>query len=276
VPSDKQKGRVRDTDRPFTFYEAVFSLTRFYDQLQTRWLGRPLIYEPVVGSTMDVARTLAREGAAHGTIVLAEEQLLGRGRLGRRWFSPSGVNLYLSILLRPSLVELRTLAMLAPLAIAEGAGAEAGVDCAIKWPNDVQARGRKLAGVLLESELSGDRPLFAIAGLGINVNYDVAGEPEIAEIATSLLRETGTLREREAVLAACLAAFERGYEQAPATVYARWHARLNTLGRRIRVTYAGQSLEGLAEDVAPDGSLILLQDGGVRVELPAGEVSLRE
>jgi BirA family biotin operon repressor/biotin-[acetyl-CoA-carboxylase] ligase len=254
----------------------VFSIVRFQEQLHTRWLGRPLIYEPVVGSTMDVARTLARDGAAHGAVVLAEEQQAGRGRLGRRWLSPAGVNLYLSILLRPDLQELRALAMVAPLAIAEGIGAAAGVECAIKWPNDVQVGGRKLAGVLLESELSGGRPLFAIAGLGINVNYDVTAEPEIAALATSLLCATGVPHDREAVLAACLGAFERAYEEPPQAVHAHWRARLNTLGQRVRVTYGGQLVEGLAEDVASDGSLLLRRDDSRIVTLPAGEVTLRE
>src|SRR5579884_4020912 len=112
----------------------MFSVQRFQEQLQTASLGRPLVYEPVVASTMDVARVLARDGATHGTVVLAEEQQLGRGRLGRRWLSPAGVNLYLSLLLRPSLIELRGLAMVAPLAVVEGIEAATGLQCTIKWP----------------------------------------------------------------------------------------------------------------------------------------------
>jgi BirA family biotin operon repressor/biotin-[acetyl-CoA-carboxylase] ligase len=252
-----------------------FSAAQFRAQLRTDWLGQALIYEPVVGSTMDLARALAREGAAHGTVVLAEEQTLGRGRLGRRWISPYGLNLYFSILLRPALEDLRGLSMIAPLAVVEGTQTACDLACSIKWPNDVQIGEKKLAGVLIESELSGDRPLFAIAGIGVNANFDTSVEPEIAATATSLLRETGAHQDRERVLAACLEAFERCYGEPLDAIRERWRSHLSTLGRDIRVSVQGQIEEGLAEDVTGDGNLILRRHDGSRLSLPAGEVSLR-
>lgn len=254
---------------------AAFSALRFRQQLQTHWLGQGFVYEPVVGSTMDLARSLAHDGAPNGTVVLAEEQTLGRGRMGRHWLSPYGVNLYLSILLRPSLAQLQTLSIVTPLAVLDGLRTAADIDCSIKWPNDIQAGGRKLAGILLESELSGSQPLFAIVGAGINVNYDTTNEPEIAAIATSMLRESGSVHERERVLARCLEAFERCYEEPASAVWGRWRDCLNTIGQEVRVTFQGQIEEGVAEDVSEDGSLILRRRDGTCLSLPAGEVSLR-
>lgn len=243
--------------------------------LHTHWLGRIVIYEPVVGSTMDVARERIAGGTGAGTIVTTDEQTAGRGRLGRRWLAPPGVNLALSIILYPSPLQLKGLAMLAPLAVAEGVEAETGIRCDVKWPNDVQVAGRKLSGILLESEWSGAQPRFAIVGVGINVNFDTAVEPEIAAIATSILRETGRMWAREAILAAVLNAFERLYAAEPGVVWQRWRSRLVTLGRAVRISVQGHSEDGLAEDVDPEGSLLLRRADGSLLLLPAGEVSLR-
>lgn len=253
----------------------AFSVTYLQSLLETAWLGRQLVYEPVVGSTMDLARSLALSGGSNGLVIAADDQTAGRGRYGRRWLAPPGVNLAFSILLYPTLSEIKRLAMVSPLAVAEAVRAVAEIDCAIKWPNDVQISGRKLAGVLLESEFSGDAPRFAIAGIGVNVNFDTSREPEIADLATSLLRETGRTYRREAVLAACLNAFERAYLDSEEQTWRRWRGRLNTLGRSIRVNFAGRIEEGIAADVEMDGSLVLLRPDGSRLSLPAGEVSLR-
>ena len=252
-----------------------FDVPRFRALLQTTWLGEPTVYHRAVSSTMDIARAIAVEGAAAGTIVIADQQLAGRGRFGRRWLGPASANLTFSLVLRPSLEQLRRLPLVAPLAIAEGVQQTTGLRCSIKWPNDVEAGGCKLAGVLLESELKGETPLYVICGAGINVNFDPAFEPEIAYTATSLLRETGRTHERELLLAACLAAFERLYAEPAARLRERWRARLNTLGRPVRVSFQGQVEEGIAEDVAGDGSLILRRFDGTNITLPAGEVSLR-
>jgi len=224
---------------------------------------------------MEVARSLAVHGAPSGAVVLAEEQEQGRGRLSRRWFSPPGVNLYLSIVLRPTLERLPVLAMIAPLAVVDGVRTACGLECTLKWPNDVQVKGRKLAGVLVESELIGGQPELAIAGVGINVNYDSSGEPEIAEIATSTMRETGAEQERELLLARFLEAFERWYEAPVDEIRSLWRARLTTLGQTVRVVLGQQVEEGLAEDVTGDGSLILRRTDGSCITLPAGEVTLR-
>jgi BirA family biotin operon repressor/biotin-[acetyl-CoA-carboxylase] ligase len=252
-----------------------FSIPRFQSLLTTAWVGRSFHYLPVVDSTMDVARELVSNGAADGTVVVAEEQRQGRGRLQRRWLSPRGANLYLTILLYPTRERMQRLSIVTPLAVAEGILAATSLECAIKWPNDVQVKGRKLAGILLESDWSGERPSLALVGAGINVNYDPAADPEIAAIATSVMRETGAVHERELVLARCLEAFECWYEASADEARERWRARLTTLGQQVRVRLGDQLEEGLAEDVTDDGSLVLLRADGSRLSLPAGEVSPR-
>jgi BirA family biotin operon repressor/biotin-[acetyl-CoA-carboxylase] ligase len=225
---------------------------------------------------MERSRALASDGAPRGTLVLAEEQLQGRGRLGRRWVSPAGVNLYFSVVLRPTADRLPALAMILPLAVVDGIRAASDLECALKWPNDVQVGGRKLAGVLIETELTGQEPQLAIAGAGINVNYDPSSDPEIAATATSVTREIGRPQERELLLAECMNALERWHEAPIADVKAAWRSCLTTLGQRVRVTYGDVVDDGIAEDVADDGSLVLLRDDGSRLTLPAGDVSLRQ
>jgi BirA family biotin operon repressor/biotin-[acetyl-CoA-carboxylase] ligase len=194
--------------------------------------------------------------------------------LGRRWLSPPGVNLYFSVILRPPADRLQALAMMLPLAIADGLRSASGLNCSLKWPNDVQVGGRKVAGVLIETAMTGKEPWLAIAGSGINVNYDPASEPEIASIATSVLRETGAPVQREQVLASCLNALERWYEGPIEAAYQVWRARLSTLGQMVNVTSGATVERGLAEDVREDGSLVLLRSDGSRMTVAAGDVTL--
>ena len=252
-----------------------FSVEHFQRLLMTTVVGRDCLYYPVVGSTMDVARELAVAGRAHGALVVAGEQRAGKGRFGRRWLTPPGGNLAFSLLVRPDMAHLKALAMIASLAIVRGVERQCGLACDIKWPNDVQVRGRKLAGVLIDSEFSGESPDFAIIGAGINVNVDPAGEPEIAEIATSVLKETGRTHDREALLAGCLNELETLYLAPVAEAARAWRAALNTIGRQVQVKSGSEIHEGRAVDVTPDGELLLrTQDGAVRA-FAAGEVTLR-
>ena len=253
-----------------------FDSARLESLLRTRTFGRTLIYEPTTGSTMDVARDAALRGAPEGTVVVADEQTAGRGRLGRSWITPPAANLASTLIVRPSPALLRSLAMITPLAVCDAVEDVAGVRADIKWPNDVQVEGKKLAGILIESEIDLRDP-FALIGAGINVNFDPRQYDEIRDIATSLLVVTGGEVEREPLLAAYLAHFERLYDDAKAGKPMRdaWRERLVTLGQRVKVTWPGRSAEGVAEDVDDDGSLILRRDDGTTQCIEAGDVTLR-
>jgi len=245
-------------------------------RLRTAFVGRRLIYLTSTPSTQDVARREADEGAVEGTAVIAEEQTAGRGRLGRSWVSPAGRNIYVTIVLRPDLARLRILGMAAPLAVARAVESAAGLSALLKWPNDVLVSGRKLSGVLIDSELYGGDARYALVGIGVNVNFDIEEDSEIASIATSIKREAGHPVSREDVLAAVLNEFEELYlSTSPSDVRDAWKARLDTLGREVRVTFRGAVHEGLAEDVDADGSLVLRLADGSKLAIEAGEVTLR-
>jgi BirA family biotin operon repressor/biotin-[acetyl-CoA-carboxylase] ligase len=251
-----------------------FSVALYQSLLRVAWMGRELHYLPVVSSTMVAARYFAASGSESGAVVLAEEQTAGHGRLGRRWLSPPAGNLYFSVILRPPKDRIAALAMMLPLAIADGLGIACGIECSLKWPNDVQVGGRKIAGVLIETAMTGREPWLAIAGSGINVNYDPSNDPEIGSIATSVVRETGIPAQREAVLAACMNALERWYEAPIEAVRRVWRERLSTLGQVVSVTSGTTVERGLAEDVRDDGSLVVLRPDGTRLTVAAGDVTL--
>jgi len=256
---------------------ARFSSKVLRDGLTTRFVGRRLEYRSTLGSTQDLARELARAGAPEGTVVLAGRQTAGRGRLGRSFVSPIG-GLYLTVVLRPALEHMLRLPIIAALAVARALEQVAGLRTGLKWPNDVLVGGRKLCGILVESELTGQAVNYVLLGIGVNVNADMSAHPEIAAIATSAAAEAGRRVSREALAAAILNELEEQYlaAQAGQRVQDEWRARLDTLGRKVRVTCGETVEEGLAEDVDADGSLILRRPDGSRVTIAAGDVTLRE
>ncbi len=240
-------------------------------------MGRTISYHESTTSTMDVARSDAEEGAPDGAVVVAEEQTAGRGRMGRSWVSPPGAGLYFTVILRPRLDQLRYLAVIAPLAVCRAIEETTGLFTRIKWPNDVLVEGKKVCGVLPQSELADEQVLFALLGAGINVNLDVAAHPEIREIATSLRSELGREVSREEVLAATLNHLETLCEalRRGEVVSVGWKKRLDTLGKPVRVQTAGGIEEGIVVDADSDGTLILRRDDGSHVRLDAGEVLAR-
>ena len=229
-------------------------------------------------STQIWARDWARLGAKEGLVVQALEQTAGRGRLQRKWHSPSNEGLYLSALLRPDipLMQANRLTMLVSLAAIEACQTVSGVTPTPKWPNDLLLQGRKLAGVLTELENQGDRLGYAIIGLGLNVNADFTGTP-LAEIAISLQQATQhsvTLSVlRDAYLQALEARYRRflsGESPLPA-----WKMHLEPLGRRVRVVQPGQAVvEGVAVDVNPDGALLVQDSTGAIHSIWAGDVQV--
>jgi len=252
------------------------NLTLVEERLKTRCVGRNLLYLTQTPSTQDVARAEAKRGAPEGTVVLAEEQTAGRGRLGRSWVSPAGKNLYLTLVMRPPVRRLRVLSIVSPLAVAEALEATVGLSCRLKWPNDVLVGGRKIAGILIETDLAGEAVRYALVGIGVNVNLDVEAAPQIAGIATSVRRELGRDGSREEGLAALLNAFEARYREAlvGGAPFRAWRSRLETLGRRVRATFGERVEEGVAEDVDAEGNLLIRRDDGSLATVEAGDVTL--
>ncbi len=249
--------------------------------LRTRCFGRHPVCLPTTGSTNDVARDMAANGAPEGTLVLAETQTAGRGRLARRWLAAPGTCLLMSLLLRPPIPPAAAfgLTILAGIATARAVQRLSGLPCRLKWPNDVQVNGRKLAGILCEMSASDDRLDWAVLGIGLNVNLDPAAYPEIAATATSLSHALGRPLPRLPLLAALLEELEADYgrflAEGLAPLRAEWRDKLVTLGQQV--SFEGGLYEGRAEDVDEDGALLLRRAGGELVRITVGDaVPLRD
>lgn len=251
-------------------------------RLHTRWLGRPYEFLPSVDSTNHVVTTLAERGADAGTTVAADTQTGGRGRMGRQWHSPAGANLYLSLLLRPTLapMQIPPLALVCGLAIHRAVQQVApGLNTAVKWPNDVWLEGRKLAGVLCEMRCEADRVHFLVVGLGINVNLQPAQlPPALAPAATSLALAAGRTFCRTELLAALLNALEPLYERWLADGLAPFVDELAACspltGRAVAVNWGNERLCGTVTGLATSGALLLETAPGVCREIVAGDVHL--
>lgn len=247
--------------------------------LNTHDLGQVLHAYEELASTNDRARELAEEGAAHGEVVIAERQTAGRGRRGRPWVSPARKNLYFSVVLRPDLPTARApeLTLVASLAVCD-ALRQAGVDAGIKWPNDVLAGGRKIAGILTELAAEPDRVHWVVVGVGVNVNATAEDFPEeLRGEATSVLLERGEPAPRALFAVACLSALEGWLdvheEQGFAPIREAWRERSVTLGREVRVRVDEGELTGTAEDIDAAGALLVRTRAGVERVL-AGDVQL--
>jgi BirA family biotin operon repressor/biotin-[acetyl-CoA-carboxylase] ligase len=230
-----------------------------------------------IGSTNDVALRLAERGAADGTVVGADLQTAGRGRQGRAWSSPPGAGLYVSAILRPSAAIAPLLTIAAGVSVAEGIREATGLTTDLKWPNDVYAGGRKVAGILAESGMSDARLNHVVLGFGINVNR-ANYPPEVAARATSIEHELGRPIDRGLVLASCLSALTVRYRQlqmAPHAVLDAWRSyAVSMLNRRVECTVGLRSVAGVAEDIDERGALVV-RVGDETVHVISGEVVWR-
>jgi BirA family biotin operon repressor/biotin-[acetyl-CoA-carboxylase] ligase len=250
--------------------------------LTTSWIGRTLVSKPVTASTNSDAVALGRSAAPDGTVVIADEQTAGRGRLGRGWVSRPGLNLYMSVLLRPPIVPAVApqLALVAGLAVAEALEDE-GLEPTIKWPNDVLLGGRKVCGVLTELEAETDRVDFVVVGIGVNLNSELEDfPPELRERATSVLITSGRRVDRALFAAALLGKLERCYERFRSDGFAAlaegWAKRSALAGRDITVDGAGGMVSGAYAGIDSEGALLLKEsgaDGRIRRVL-AGDVTI--
>lgn len=240
--------------------------------LATRSLGRRIELRDRIDSTNREAMALGQADAEHGTLVLADSQTAGRGRLGRVWFSPPGINLYASIVIRRSLDAPRLsqwlswLPLMTALATAEAIEAAGTARVSLKWPNDLLIGDRKVGGILCESGASIRSGPFQVIGIGINVNGERASFPRgLRDVATSIRQETGQEVDRHRLLVRLLEELEvcleeflgHGIERL-ALAYRR---RCTTLGKTVKAVLAdGNEYVGTADSIGDDGSLTVLQE----------------
>ena len=258
--------------------------------LCTKTLGRSLHILDEAPSTNSVAMALAQDDAPDGTVVVADTQTSGRGRLGRPWYSPPGKNLYCSIILRrrpsPDQISrwLSWIPLLSAVAVARAIQVVSGLRPSLKWPNDVLIEQRKTGGLLCESNGTGTANGFVIVGIGLNVNMWRDAFPDnLRDLATSLAAEAGRPFDRAVLLAALLSELElrsEAFFSGSTDIRHDYELRCATIGQRVRVDTAnGNCIEGQADAIGDDGSLQVvadsLQDPGTLrtpVSIRAGDV----
>ncbi len=241
--------------------------------LDTRRVGRNVICFPQVDSTNDVAFDSASQAGADGLAVLAEWQRLGRGRLGRRWISPPGANVLLSVLLNDPSEALghEALTIAAGLAVAEGIEDATNIPCRLKWPNDVLLEGRKVAGVLVELRRS-RKGRCVVIGIGVNANA-APDSPDIQSPATCLAEHMGEPLDRTEIVRGLLRRLDGWVARVEAAdldaLHTAWRDRCAMINQRIVVDSGGRQVTGRVLDISPLEGLILCDDHGHRQHLPA-------
>ncbi|HSU56486.1 MAG TPA: biotin--[acetyl-CoA-carboxylase] ligase [Candidatus Dormibacteraeota bacterium] len=248
---------------------------------KTRAIGRDIQVFQQTTSTNDVVEKLAKDGVKEGAVVFAEAQTKGRGRLGRKWMSPSGKGLWFSILLRPALPPQDTtrLTVASATALRRAIQNETGLEPQIKWPNDILLNGRKVAGILTELSAELDRVKYIILGIGVDVNQSEF-PPELRRIATSLRMEADKVVSRSELAVAILRELDRDYARVCdgrfAEVSEEWEAHCTTIGRNVVIRMGERAVRGRAESLGPDGALVLRTEHGHLERIVGGDVTVEK
>ncbi|MBI5205120.1 MAG: biotin--[acetyl-CoA-carboxylase] ligase [Nitrospirae bacterium] len=245
-------------------------------------IGREIIFFESIGSTNTAALELAEKGAPHGTVVIADRQAKGKGRLGRTWVSPPRSNIYMSVILRPEIEteDATLLTIMAAVSCAKGVMKSTGLKAEIKWPNDLMISSKKLGGILTEMKSDPDGIVFAVIGIGINVNSKTKKDfpPDIRGIATSIREELGKIQSRTFIIAEILKELEHWYRVlltgGRKPLFDEWKRLSSTLGRKVKVTAGDNVFTGVAEDIDKGGMLILRLPSGMLKKISSGDVTM--
>jgi len=244
-------------------------------------LGQSVCYFAEVVSTNEEARRLAEKGAEEGTVVLADSQTGGKGRMGRHWHSPAGKGILISIILRPAIQPSRAphLTMVAAVAAANAIEKVSGLKPGIKWPNDILVNGKKVCGILTELKAETERIHYGIVGIGLNVNLSIEDLlPDLYTTATSLAIERGQPFSRVLLTQSLLAHMEAFYfsylNQGFNPIKDAWKKMNVTLGRPVQVKAPEGQFSGIALDIDDNGALLVAGEVGIK-SFYAGDVTLR-
>jgi BirA family biotin operon repressor/biotin-[acetyl-CoA-carboxylase] ligase len=244
--------------------------------LHTRFIGKKIYYFESTSSTMDIALKLGLDNAAEGSLVLAEAQTKGRGRLSRQWYSPKYKGIYLSLLLKPKFIlsETPLLTLLSAVSICEAIKEVAGLGCRIKWPNDIFLGNKKLGGILMELNAEADQIRFVVIGIGLNVNNE---NDNLPQQATSLKDYAKKEINRIVLLQEILRRLESNYllleSKGGTPIIQKWRTFNLTLGKKVKIVSQHRHIEGQAVDIAGDGSLLVKKDSGAIEKITAGDVA---
>lgn len=251
--------------------------------LKTNRFGQLIHFEETVDSTQKIALQLAYEQAAEGTIVIAEEQLNGRGRLTRKWISPKYSGVWMSIILRPNIPipKAPQLTLLTAVALVQAIEEVSGITAKIKWPNDILINGKKVAGILTELQAEADQISSIIIGIGINVNQTETDFPEeLRKIATSIRLEKKTKIKRADLIRALLVSLEKLYfiylEKGFYPIKLLWESYAISIGKRMTARTLTQTIQGKALGITEDGILQLQDDNGKIHQIYSADIFLNE
>jgi BirA family transcriptional regulator, biotin operon repressor / biotin---[acetyl-CoA-carboxylase] ligase len=241
-----------------------------YPHLKTERLGCEIRYVESTPSTQNIAHQWAKDGAPEGAVVIAEEQVNGRGRMGKTWHSPPRTGIWMSLILRPpiSLAEASQLTLLASVGVQEAISKETNLPTKIKWPNDILVQGKKVCGILTEIRGEQDRIHYVIMGIGMNVNTEAKDFPEeLANVGTSLAMETGRKIHRASLVAVLLKELEQYYllylQQGFTPIRKKWEEKAGMLGQVITARSTQSTITGLAEHLNEQGALLIRTSSGV-------------
>lgn len=262
-------------------YPDTVSGAELRSRMRTAWAGKELIYLKTVDSTNNYAKKLAEEGAAHGTLVVADDQSSGKGRRGKNWLMPPGTTIAMSLVVRPQMRPERAsmLTLIMGMAAARAVADVTGLNAQIKWPNDLVVGGRKLSGTLTEMSTELEGIHYVVIGTGINANITEFPQ-ELRDIATSLQIELGRPIDRGAVICACMEAFEGYYDrfmqrQDMSLLQEEYQEFLANRDREVRVLEPGGAYSGVARGIDAFGQLLVEREDGSVEKVYAGEVSVR-
>lgn len=260
----------------------VVTKSEIVSRLSTRWAGRTVYYYGSTDSTNNQAKREAENGAAHGSLVVAETQSAGKGRRGRSWSSPAGTGIFMSLILKPAMRPeyVSTLTLVAALATAKAIEKE-GISPLIKWPNDLVVNGKKVTGILTEMSTELEQIHYIVVGVGINVNMD-ALPAEISETATSLRIESGRSLSRAGLIVAFLQYFEEDFEKFEKTgdmslLLEDYNKRLVNRDHTVKILNPSdpeKEYTGTALGINERGALLVERNGRTEMVL-SGEVSVR-
>ncbi|WP_081954402.1 biotin--[acetyl-CoA-carboxylase] ligase [Neobacillus niacini] len=249
--------------------------------LKTKFIGKNVHYEESVESTQKIAHRLAYDNAPEGTVIIAEEQLSGRGRMDRKWHSPKYTGIWMSIILRPniSLPKAPQLTLLAAVAIVQAIEDLTGLLPEIKWPNDILIKGKKVTGILTELEAEADRINSIIIGIGMNVNQTKEDFPsELQGIATSILLEKGERVSRADLIKGIFMNLEKLYllylEEGFLPIKLLWEGYAISIGRKITARTLSNSIIGKAQGITDDGVLIIEDEHGKTHHVYSADIEL--
>lgn len=258
----------------------ILSQAELESNRHTNWVGKELYFFESTDSTNIRAKDLAEKGSVHGTLVVADEQIQGRGRRGRGWESEKGISIYMSLVLKPDIDpgNASMLTLVAAMAVAEGIEKCTGLECQIKWPNDVVIHGKKVCGILTEMSTQIDYINHIVIGIGINVQNEEFPE-EIRHIATSLYLESGQKQNRALIIERVWEAFEHYYNiylktQDMQGLMEEYNQKLVNMGREVRVLDPKEPYEGRAAGINERGELVVETRDGKKY-VASGEVSVR-